>query len=262
MIRIDGRENLLGKIFIKSMLSHVTVVKNMEMGDVIIESIEKYEKNKKYIVIERKELSDLVSSVRNGRFRAQRERMKKFRKEKNDRVIVMYIVEGDFNKNKEAKNYYYNCCSRMTIRDGIFSFHTNSIVDTAIMITKIFLSFEEFGIDGCARGGAAKNNITKTEISPQEQSIKNDVRKFKLSQDSNGLNDKQKLISNSLMTIKGVSIFVANAIAEKYTSICEMTTDGFKKINGLMIEPNSVNNYKKAKRVTRELIKKLVDKFC
>merc|ERR1712086_1120209 len=90
-IKIDYRENLIKKYFENhDELKKFTEIKNLDIGDLIIEV-----NNKPLILIERKTIPDLASSISDGRLREQKHRISLSNFTKSQ---VIYLIEGDLNQ--------------------------------------------------------------------------------------------------------------------------------------------------------------------
>ena len=136
LIRIDGREQDLIKLVNQSILTIPAfkdlkvVVENLPLGDIILT-----ENDNDKVIIERKSVSDLLSSIKDGRYEEQSYRLNGLDGHPNHNII--YLIEGDVNKINNIKN------ERMTAYSAMFSlnyykgfsvFRTFSIEETALFI--------------------------------------------------------------------------------------------------------------------------------
>jgi ERCC4-type nuclease len=125
-IQIDYRE--------KSLISLISVpieVVNLEMGDVQI-----IKDDKPLIIIERKSVSDLNSSIRDGRYHEQKHRLI----HNVDRQRIVYIIEGAIPDSQHKfidRDKVYSGILHTIFRDGLIVYRTENIVETAEFINEL-----------------------------------------------------------------------------------------------------------------------------
>lgn len=107
--------------------------KNLEIGDIQI-----LYNDVPYIIIERKTMSDLDASIRDGRYREQKSRLIDYKNNNEDiNVKLMYIIENFKNyQNNEAK--LNGAIINTNIRDNINIITTQSINDTTQYIIELY----------------------------------------------------------------------------------------------------------------------------
>jgi crossover junction endonuclease MUS81 len=136
LIRIDNREQDLIKLVNQSILTIPSFkelkvnVENLPLGDIILSQNEDDK-----VIIERKSINDLLSSIKDGRYEEQSYRLNGLEGFPNHNII--YLIEGDVNKINNMKN------ERMTAYSAMFSlnyykgfsvFRTFTIEETALFI--------------------------------------------------------------------------------------------------------------------------------
>jgi len=140
IIKVDSREReLLTQIknlilFIPAYKELTFVTESLPIGDIIIED----KNGKEKLVIERKCLSDLLSSIKDGRYEEQSYRLNGLNHPNHN---IYYIVEGDVNRtNNRFKD---NGMEKMTLYSAMFSLsyykgfsvmRTFTIEETALFI--------------------------------------------------------------------------------------------------------------------------------
>jgi ERCC4-type nuclease len=136
-IEIDCREHALKEYF--STDPNYRFI-NLEVGDIIfyIDGIVK-------LIIERKTIPDLYSSIRDGRHREQKARL--FANYPKSQII--YILEGTVSANQRRINtdIVYGSIINTLLRDNLRILHSNSIEETAkyiSIITKRLIEKPEF----------------------------------------------------------------------------------------------------------------------
>ena len=107
LIKVDVREAELIKIF-ENLIVTIPIFKELKMqteslplGDIIIYDDEK---NTDLLIIERKSISDLLSSIKDGRYEEQSYRLGGSSHPNHN---IMYIIEGDVNSQHNFKGNYF-----------------------------------------------------------------------------------------------------------------------------------------------------------
>jgi len=105
----------------------------MDVADIII-----YVNEKPIYLIERKTISDLNSSLKDGRYREQKVRMKKYMRDNNSVKNILYLLEGrNVGHYKMPDSSYYGVLFNCIIRDRIDIYCTNDIYDTKVWLTML-----------------------------------------------------------------------------------------------------------------------------
>ena len=129
-IEIDNREPALIKGYF-SVLNNINVkIKNLDQGDFIIRDFDE----NILLIIERKTIDDLLSSVKDNRYLEQSERYTKMELP-NSKII--YLIEGDyekFNKNTSEFKTIYSCIFSLSYNKDFKVFFTKSINSTITLI--------------------------------------------------------------------------------------------------------------------------------
>ena len=92
MLVLDER-NVLKNYFSRNYLN--TQLKQLPLGDILIQH------NDIEVVIERKTITDLASSIRDGRLREQKIRLIHNYSKRN----IIYIIEGDITKENDSMHF-------------------------------------------------------------------------------------------------------------------------------------------------------------
>jgi len=134
IIEIDNREpTLIKEYFNKNSIINkliTTRLKNLEQGDFIIR--DQYENI--LLIIERKTISDLLSSVKDSRYSEQSERYSEL-DIPNSKII--YIIEGNYeNFNKDSIEFktIYSCIFSLNYNKGFTVLFTESVNSTCTII--------------------------------------------------------------------------------------------------------------------------------
>ena len=199
--------------------------KNLEHGDFHIVD----EDRGLLMIIERKSISDLLASVNDGRYSAQ----KKCLLEECDRRRVYYLLEG-YDGVQGCDETVLGCIISMMVRDDIKIFFTRDILDTCKLIQALCRRFTKnvckyFG-DEADKGTCV--NIVKRKSMPSSGDV----------------------YMNMLMQIPGVSAKGAVAIASKYGNLRELMTaiDGMGSERVKMFREQVLLNGRKMSKTTVE----------
>tara|TARA_B100000123_G_scaffold162142_1_gene120063 strand:+ start:908 stop:1708 length:801 start_codon:yes stop_codon:yes gene_type:complete len=229
---IDTRENKIKKYFLnesKSTIKNLIKTENLDIGDIVF----KY-KGEIILLIERKTIEDLGSSILDGRHKEQ-----KFRILNSNIPLsnILFLVEGkmvDLDFGNIKKNTLQGSILNTLFRDGIKVYRTLDIKETIYFIERFLEKFLKDGV----------KNI-KTLI-PQNENIENnpnlnyiDVKKVKK---KNNLTPEvfNKLV---LLQIPGVSNNIVERIFKEYNSIKNIL-DSYNKIDKLDLSENEKTKQK------------------
>ena len=205
-ILLDVREREL----ILLMPSHPT--QQLHVGDAWIGDPEA---NECAVVVERKTIADLESSLTDGRYREQRTRLLAFCAEKKARPL--YIIEGDIDKSRSnKKNILWQVLNRLCLRYGVGLMRTNSTRETAELLETIAYQLSED--KECFKA----TTLSYTDVASfQKKANKDDPENFTLAvlQQCTGVSvDKAKSLLNNFKSLKGIMEADAPSLAEVKTA--------------------------------------------
>ena len=200
VLKIDNREKEL-KSYFETLKNPNIVFLNLDVGDIIIEK-----DNKPLLVFERKTITDLSSSICDGRYKEQKTRLLSNILEKKR---IYYIIEGDLCKTKVTvkggTNTLQSSVVTALLRDGIRVYKTASIKETILFIEKMYQkyieNYEEYEDDK-----KEEKNISETDY----------VGTIKIKKKDN-INPKVWYLS-SLISIPQLTDKIADAIVGIYPS--------------------------------------------
>lgn len=274
IIKLDSREHELHGL-IKNLLLFIPAYKDITLlteslpvGDIIIAD----EKEKK-LIIERKSINDLLSSIKDGRYEEQSYRLNGL---PNHNHNIYYIIEGDVNRINRFKDN--NSMEKMTIYSAIFSLNyykgfsvmrTFSLEETAVFICNTANKLKKSDKSAFYKNvtnkieqpaeqleETDKSEQTEESVNPQEtedpdkmeQSSKDYVNVIKKIKKENITQDNIGEIM--LCQIPGVSSVTALTIMEKFKTITNL-------IKQLEINPDCLKDvsYTNAKGQTRKITK-------
>lgn len=225
VLDIDYRENEFIKYLedMKHLNNEIklnTNISNLIIGDFIIKNNknnddnennenDKNNENIEYI-IERKTISDLCSSIIDGRFREQKNRLIE---SINDPSKIIYIIEGTKKsipkKSKITKKIIDSAIINLIFKHRFNVFCTENIYDTFDII---YSFYNKINNDNNCFSNTVQNNC--------------EIRPIKLIKKADNLNEN--VFINQLGVIPGVSINIAKKIKEHYLNMYELLK-GFEK---------------------------------
>jgi len=266
IIKVDTREQELFRqiknliLFIPAFKDITLLSETLPIGDIIIAD-DKEEK----IVIERKCLQDLLSSIKDGRYEEQSYRLNGLPIHNHN---IYYLIEGDVNRMNRFKD---NNMEKLTMYSAMFSLNyykgfsmmrTFSMEESAIFICNTANKLKKS--DKPAYYSNTTNTIQQPTLQKQEEQTENHaenvVEEVKETTDKDYISvvkkvKKENITENNigeimLCQIPGVSSVTAIAIMEKFKTIpnlmkeIELSTDCLKDIS-----------YTNAKGQTRKITK-------
>lgn len=140
MLKIDNREPEIIKTYFqesKDKLNIDILFENLEQADFLIYNSD----NEILMIIERKSISDLLSSVKDNRYAEQSNRLLELRENLNinENNIIYYIIEGNRNNiipdSTEFKTFY-SCIFSLNYKKKFNLLLSNSINETIVFITE------------------------------------------------------------------------------------------------------------------------------
>jgi crossover junction endonuclease MUS81 len=180
---LDHREGKLKELF-QNNLDIKLEYKNLDYGDFCI-----FNNEDPFIIIERKTLDDLSSSIIDGRYKEQKQKMLSLVNRSN----IYYIIEGSIKYTDSKKNIIGSVINTM-IRDDIKIFFTKDITDTYHLLLNI--------ISRITKEPEKYLNVEPAEIPVKKQ--------------SNSNSNPNPTYKNMLCQIPGISNKAADAIIAVY----------------------------------------------
>jgi crossover junction endonuclease MUS81 len=209
---IDVREKKLITELQKNKPEFKFEIKMLDLGDIIFE----VDENKLLLIIERKTINDLISSIKDGRYKEQKCRLLNMREQKKTHLIT-YIIEGDLSvlegKDKEISLFWGSWIS-MIYRDNIPLIRTQSLKETVDFLHR----FYERSIKG--NGSEFINQISSSQTiqSSNVKEIQLDYsNNIKITKKGNVTPELCQILI--LSTIPGISKVTADVIIYEYKSV-------------------------------------------
>jgi len=252
---IDSHEekliNAMESEYLKKECGHVEFdIEQLDVGDIIF----KYN-GQIVCLIERKTPDDYASSITDKRSKNQSIRISQLKKDNPD-IIIIYLIEGHhLHKDHKFRNgitrdSLYSSIINRVVRDKFIIYHTADINDTALVISKIYDKLPE--------------NLNKDNQKHNDERLEY-LKTIKLAKKENMTPDNCYLCQ--LSQIPGISIEIANVIAQSYPSLRSLILNYEKlptqelKENLLAELPIQIAN-NKTRRLGNVLSKRIHDFLC
>jgi len=137
MLIIDNREGKLIELIKATPSFNIPYeLKSLQLGDIII-SFDKYPD--KSIIIERKCVSDMLASIKDGRYKEQKIRLQAEKSQSSGNKIICYLIEGssqDVRYPSEKKVFHGSLVSSI-FRDEIPLIRSMSLIETLDIIIRM-----------------------------------------------------------------------------------------------------------------------------
>ena len=237
-VRIDIREQDLLKC-INELRTNTPQYKDLvittealPLGDVIISS-----NNEDRIIIERKSISDLLSSIKDGRYEEQSYRLNGSEHHNHN---IIYIIEGNINKDKQT---LYSAIFSLNYYKGFSVIRTTSIAETALFICNSTIKLIKGDLSNRKQ---YYQNDKNDQNSVTEQTDKDYINVVKKIKKDNITPDN--IYEIMLCQIPGISATTSIVIMEKFKTISNL-------ISCIEADPNCLKDmvYSNTKGQTRKI---------
>lgn len=214
---VDNREPKEIITMLKSRIENISL-ENLELGDYIIQNSD----NQPVMIFERKSLSDLIASIKDGRYNEQSLRLSEC--EVNNRNIY-YIIEGNImnfcnRQNETNQKMLFSSMLSISSKKGFSLLNTTGFIETAEFIIRFY------------------NKVSSEKPIRQELLENPEVKYTNVIKTSKKANITKDNINEIMISqIPGISTVVASAIIEKYNNI-------YNLVNCLKEDQTCLDNFK------------------
>ena len=205
-LSIDFRETKLIEHFNKF---NFVEIKTLDLGDLIF-----FYDDKPILIVERKTINDLSSSIIDGRYREQKARLVK------SNCNIAYLIEGNLMYHK-FKSTLIGAISNLTFRDNIKVIRTISIKESIETIEKLVKKFEKGDFE------QKNDNIKNYRIKKKDCYKVKDCFKLQLNLIPKVSLNMAKVLSNKYENMNNLIIFFKEHGKEGLKDI-EYPTNGTK----------------------------------
>lgn len=251
-IKIDHRETDLiysCKNFLENTLIYQGIeleIVNLPIGDVILCG----DNGDEQIIIERKSLSDLAASIKDGRYEEQSYRLTGTPHANHN---IFYVIEGDLNKvssfkGRIDKQVLYSAIFSLNYYKGFSVLRTQSIEETANLVCHMIYKLKKGESDNKQpyyQDGSASSSAT------EEKDYCNVVKKVK----------KENITSNNigeimLCQIPGVSSTIAMTVMKEFKSLPHLVMK-LKEDNNCLKDISYCNAKGQTRKVSKSAIENI-----
>jgi ERCC4-type nuclease len=258
LIKLDYRETKLLPLcnaYLPDDSSIKIISENLPLGDAIICTNEGVEK----IIIERKSLADLASSIRDGRYNEQGFRLNQCEMHNHH---IYYIIEGDFRyykpfKGMPDKKALLSAMVSISYYKGFSIYRTNNLEETAEWIVHFATKMVKEGPNALPfyNGGAEQLESSTSYTQVVAKRVKKDnitqdnIGEIMLSQIPNVSSASAMAIMNKFSTFSKLLIGLQNdsnclndiTIINKNGQSKKISKPCINAIYNFLIKPNSIN---------------------
>jgi ERCC4-type nuclease len=140
--------------------------KNLDLGDIIFKLTDNETNDLIYeIIIERKEINDLISSIKDKRYKEQKHRLQSVISTNNHKTELIYLIENscDNIRNPRDIKMYHGSIISMLLRDNIKLCFTQDVNETCKLIERLYSRLLNKSYDFNINTINNKINISETE---------------------------------------------------------------------------------------------------
>lgn len=210
LIQIDNREpNNLKEYFSKNYIN--TSLSNLQLGDIVLAH------DDTEVIIERKTITDLASSIRDGRLREQKIRLIHNYPKKN----IIYIIEGDITKNNNSMHFnkinkytIYSSIINILVRDNINLFMSKDLDSTIEFIEMLMKKITKKTLK------IIKYNETTKELFYNKEISTRNISSIKINKQANL--SSEMIYKSQLACIPGISTHTADTIFSNYPTMKQL----------------------------------------
>jgi len=276
IIKVDIREqDLLNQL--KYLVENIPIFKNLTLktevlpiGDIIITTDNENEK----LIIERKSVSDLLASIKDGRYEEQSYRLNGLEHHNHN---IIYLIEGDVNRvnrfksdNKVEKLTMYSAMFSLNYYKGFSVFRSFSLEESATIICNMAYKLDK---EALGKTSYYQNKVTTTIVNEEqtggvvlnencvlpsvdvEQSEKDYVSVIKKVKKENVTPDNIGEIM--LCQIPGISSVTALAILEQYKTLPNLIKE-IEANNDCLNNITSTNSKGQTRKINKTSIANIV----
>ena len=233
-------------------------IESLHVGDILINNEDTQET---VLIIERKKVSDLASSIKDGRYKEQSFRLNGHPLHNHN---IMYLIEGTMRDARMDRNTLFSSVFSLGYVQGFSTWRTNNLEETAafLMNTVKYISKgkQPFYTNGSLSQNSSCEGDNKTENQTLTQSH-DYVSVIKMSKKENIT--PQNISEIMLCQVPGISITTCRAILEKFKCLVNLIADlqehGPDCLNDITIEMENGKKRKIGKPAIANLMRFLID---
>ena len=213
---------------------------SLELGDMIIRDKD----NNDIIIYERKSISDLIASIKDGRYSEQSYRLNGLEHHNHN---IVYLIEGNINKTLKEKQMVFSAMFSINYYKGFSLMRTSNIDETAYILCNSLIKI----MKEKDKTPYYKNNDTN-DTNKEEKSYSSVIKKKK---NANITHDNFGEIV--LCQIPGISSVTACAIMKEYNTVNNLI-DCIKKDNKCLDNITYETDKGQKRKISKSSIKNII----
>ena len=208
-------------------------IKSLEIGDIHIIEDDNIDPS---IIIERKSLSDLIASIKDGRYNEQSFRLDNYKLHNHN---IYYLIEGniEYLKNSIDKQIVYSSLFTLSYFKGFSIINSNNLKQTANII---------FRFSDKLKRENNKNSYYKDNNNEKDINYASVIKTCKKSNIT-----KDNILEIMLMQIPGISYNIANVITNEHKTLNNL-------LKNLGENPNCLDNLYSGLQSKRKISKSVI----
>jgi ERCC4-type nuclease len=247
---------------------------NLPLGDIVIyeKKQEPGEEMQELVIIERKTVSDLMASIKDGRYDEQSYRLSGYEHCHNHNIY--YLIEGPARlKNNAERGIYQSALFSISYYKGFSVMHSTSIDDTAFIVCNLANKIQRelisrkktpyYQIQSQTQIVSLKQNVETNENQVEMnntfcENIQSDnycsvVKKVKKDNITG-----ENITAIMLSQIPGVSALTANAICQKYKTMFELVF-AVQETPNCLDDICTTDSNNKTRKISKTVRSKIID---
>lgn len=208
------------------------VMENLPLGDIVISS-----DDKELVIIERKSLNDLASSIKDGRYNEQSFRLNNYNIHNHN---IIYLIEGDWNDYNRGN--FNKTINQHTLMSSIVSinyykgfslYRTQTISESALYI--VYLA-DKLKRENGKKNGFYSNNIIQTQEEQEQLNTSNINEEKNEKKEEVSYSQVIKKVKKDNITIKNIGEIILSQIPNVSSQSAIAIMNKFKTIKNLINE--------------------------
>jgi len=233
------------------------LIENLELGDIVIRD----ENKNDLLIYERKSISDLMSSIKDGRYSEQSYRLNGL---PNHNHNIIYLIEGTVSKSSKDRQTIFSALFSINYYKGFSVMRSTSLEETAYIICNAFSKIKkemEKGKNAFYTNKAEINNSGTTDVADTitDGGMINTISYSSVIKSKKNANVTPSNFGEiALCQIPSVNTVSAIAIMKEFKTLSEL-------INAIKENPNCLDSIKyetdkkQTRKISKTVIKNIVD---
>jgi ERCC4-type nuclease len=224
----------------------VITTENLELGDIAIRDID----NNDIVIYERKTITDLVSSIKDGRYSEQSYRMNGLEHHNHN---IVYLIEGSISKTNKDKQMVYSAMFSINHYKGFSVMRSSNVEESAYIICNAILKiYKEKGKTPYYPNKKLSNDVdgNADTTSVSYSSVIKTKKSSNITADNFG-----EIV---LCQIPSISAKTSCAIMKEYKTVANLI-DAIQKDNNILNNITYQTEKNQTRKISKTSIKNIID---